>query len=66
MMILFFLQNRLCLKSINHRRKILDLVHPEDDWFKNAICYSRLADLCDVAYKPINHGMYATFAERRI
>lgn len=54
----------MCLKSVNHDRKILDLEQSDVDWFRNDILYSGLASLCDVLYMTINHGMRATFAER--
>lgn len=53
-----------CLKFVNHRRQILDLEQPKDDWFKNVIRYSMLTGLCFVTYNTINHGMHVTFVER--
>ncbi|XP_058727096.1 uncharacterized protein LOC131598522 [Vicia villosa] len=56
--------NRPCLKSINHDRKIFELVQPNFDWFRDLIRYSGLVDLCDAAYMTINDDMYMAFAEK--
>lgn len=57
MVIYLFLQERPCLKYVNHIMKFLELEEPEDDQFKSVLHFSRLVGLCVIAYKTINHGM---------
>ncbi|XP_058743641.1 uncharacterized protein LOC131616351 [Vicia villosa] len=47
-------EERPTLKSMNHARKIFDLVQPREDWFREVILGSRLAGLCCSGYGTIN------------
>lgn len=52
-----FLQEYLCLKSVNHGRVILELEQPIAGWLRDVLGYSGLVGLCFVAYVTISHGM---------
>lgn len=54
----------MCLKSVNHSRKILELTQPTADWFQDVFRYYGLSGLCYAAYITIFYEMLTIFIKR--
>ncbi|XP_050919958.1 protein MAIN-LIKE 1-like [Lathyrus oleraceus] len=51
-------------KFVNHKRKIVALPPPNEDWFLSIMTLSGMKDLCMTGYTLVNHGMLNAPVER--
>lgn len=59
-----FLQYWKMLKCINHGRKAIKLMHPDEPWSHDTLKLSGLKGFCRTVYGFINHGLMSVFIER--